>query len=372
MNSRERLLKTLKKEKPDRVPVSLYEFDGFYDSWIRDYPGYAEILEYAEDKTDKMYFWYPEQKSPALYYGEIDSSDIRSETREEKGSVHERTVVRTPKGELSSCVRYDEGVHTGWQIEHLCKNTEDAEKLLSIPYVPYEPDVSSFAERDKELGEKGILMGDIPDALCMTVELFGFNDFLMIYMDSPDIIFRLLDFFQERVYTYLNYLLENGAVTVYRIVGPEYATPPYMNPDAFDSLVTVFDTELVSLLHRYGGWARLHSHGKIKEVLPSFLEMGIDATDPVEPPPQGDITLKEARKVCGNDVVLIGNIEERLFEAEDKQDVEMAVKQAMEEGPAENGVFILCPSAMPLSTPLDRRVKENIMHYIDCGLAYGA
>lgn len=31
MDSRERLLKTLNGEETDRVPISLYEFDGFYD-----------------------------------------------------------------------------------------------------------------------------------------------------------------------------------------------------------------------------------------------------------------------------------------------------------------------------------------------------
>ncbi|HCG76702.1 TPA: hypothetical protein DEW49_02185, partial [bacterium] len=59
MTSRERLLRTLKGEKVDRIPISLYEFDGFYDGWIHNYPEYVKILEYAKDKTDKMYFWSP-------------------------------------------------------------------------------------------------------------------------------------------------------------------------------------------------------------------------------------------------------------------------------------------------------------------------
>ena len=31
----------LKGEPVDRVPISLYEFDGFYDSWIHKAPEYA-------------------------------------------------------------------------------------------------------------------------------------------------------------------------------------------------------------------------------------------------------------------------------------------------------------------------------------------
>ena len=71
----------------------------------------------------------------------------------------------------------------------------------------------------------------------------------------------------------------------------------------------------------------------------------------------------------GEKVVLIGNIEERLFEVGNKKDIEVAVKTAIEEA---NGTpFILCPTTVPLTTPLDKRIKENIIHYIDCGIKYG-
>jgi len=98
--------------------------------------------------------------------------------------------------------------------------------------------------------------------------------------------------------------------------------------------------------------------------------MGIDAIDPLEPPPDGDVELKDARKILGNEVVLIGNIEERLFEIGSKDDIERQVKKAINEGASEGG-FILCPTAMPLTTPLRKEIKENIIHYIDCGLKYG-
>lgn len=369
MTSKERLLNVFEGKKNDRVPISLYEFDGFYDGWIYDYPEYVEILEYAKGKTDKMYFWAPEIKTPSLFYGEIEPDMIKTEKWEEGGETHTKTIIKTPGGELYSHSRTDKGVHTSWTIEHFCKDIKDAEKILSIPYVPLKPDVSSFFKKEKELGDEGILMGDIPDALCLTVGMFGFSKFLMVYIDHPEIIFKLINFFQERIYNYLKYLLENGAITLYRIVGPEYATPPYLRPDDFDKLVTLFDKELVGLLHKFGAKARLHSHGKIKSVLNSFLEMEIDATDPVEPPPDGDITLKEAREILGERIVLIGNIEERLFEIGSKKDIEEAVKKAIEE--TEGTSFILCPTAMPLTTPLDKKIKENIIHYIDSGIKYG-
>ncbi len=370
LTSRQRLLRTLRGEKPDRVPISLYEFDGFYDDWIYDYPEYVNILEYAKDKTDKMYFWSPPGDKSVLFYGVMDEQDIETTEWKEGKSIYTKTEIKTPRGKLSSLSRQDEGVHTTWTIEHLCKDEKDAEKILSLPYLPWRPPVDSFFELDRELGDSGIVMGDIPDALCLTADIFGFTRFLTTYIDNPKLIFKLMDFFQERIYDFLEYLLTNGAVTLYRIVGPEYATPPYLSPKEFDKLVTAYDRELINLLHRYGGFARLHSHGKIGKVMKSFLEMEIDATDPVEPPPDGDVELKEVREILGEKVTLIGNIEEKLFHMGGKEDMEKAVRKAIEEG-ASGGPFILCPTAMPLTTPLARKIQENIIHYIDCGVKYG-
>ncbi len=370
MTSKERILKILRGEKPDRIPVSLYEFDGFYDSWIHNYPEYEAILKYAEGKTDRFYFWSPSGDKPNIFLGELPPDIIKTTGWREGVSTFTKTIVKTPAGEISNLVRQDDGVHTGWELEKFCKNEADTEKVLSLPYLSYKPPVNSFFELDKRLGETGIIMGDLPDALLLTVELFGFSRFLMLYIDNPSLIFKLLDFFQERILNYAQYLLENGAITLYRICGPEYATPPYLSPDSFDKLVTPYDRKLISLLHKYGARARLHSHGRIKKALPSFSEMGIDATDPLEPPPDGDVTLAEARALLGNKVTLFGNIEERLFETGAKNDVEEAVREAVEEGAAD-GPFVLCPTAMPLNTPLDKNIGANIIHYINCGLKYG-
>ena len=370
MNPRERLLKTLNGEETDRVPISMYEFDGFYDDWIYDHPEYMRILEYAERKTDKMYFWTPSDSKPVLFYGVVEEENLERKTWKEGESTYAKTTIKTPKGTVSSISRQDSGVHTSWTIEHLCKSEQDARKILSIPYEPWRPPVDTFSKLDDKLNGSGLVLVDIPDALCLTVDLFGLTRFLRTYMTHKSLILELMDFFHERICSYLRHLLAEGAVTIYRVVGPEYATPPYLHPKEFDRLVTSYDVDLVELLHRYGGYARLHSHGKVKRVLSSFKEMGIDATDPLEPPPDGDIELNEARQVLGSEVTLVGNIEERLFEVGSKGDIERAVKKAVKAGTKDGG-FILCPTAMPLTTPLRRRIQENIIFYIDCGLKYG-
>ena len=369
-SSRERLVKVLRGEKPDRVPISLYEFDGFYDSWIHEYPEYVAILKYAEGKTDKMFFWAPSDSKPVLFYNAVDEQSIKREAWQEKSSTYIKTEIETPKGVVSTLIRQDKGIHTSWTIKPFCSSDEEAERILSIPYEPWRPNVDSFFSLDHKLGDSGIVMGDVPDALCLTVELFGLSRFLNIYVRNRPLVFELMDFFHERVCNYLEHLLKNGAVTMYRVCGSEYAIPPYLHPKEFDKLVKSYDVDLVNLLHKYGGYARLHSHGKVKKVLPAIREMGVDAIDPLEPPPDGDVELDEARGILGAETVLMGNVEERLFEIGSKTDIEKQVRKAIGQAAATDG-FILCPTAMPITTPLRKKIQQNILHYIDCGLKYG-
>lgn len=370
LTSRERLQRIFRREPVDRVPIYLYEFHGFYDNWIRDYPGYVEILDYAADKCDDLHTWNPPTPQNVLFGGELDEDAVTKEHWEEDGSKFTRTNIKTPTGPLSMLHREDPGIHTAWQIEHLCKNVEDARNVLSLPFVPYKGSVESFAEMDAELGDRGLPMGDMADALAHTVDLFGFATFLMIYVDQPTIIFRLLDFFQERILARLEYQLAGGAVSLYRIVGAEYAGVPYMSPDDFKKVVTSYDREMVNLLHRYGGQARIHSHGNIRDMIPELLAMKIDATDPVEPPPDGNIELAEARELLGEDVILFGNVEECIFEIGTPGEVREAVRIAIEAVEGKN--FVLTPTAMPLTTPLDPKIKDNILAYIDAGIEFGS
>ena len=370
LTSRERIIKTLKREKTDRVPICLYEFDGIYESWIHNYPEYEEILQHAEGKTDKFFHWSPVSCNDVFFFGKFDSKNIKIRSWDEGKSRFTRYTYVTPKGEITSLYRNDESIHTTWCLEHLCKNREDAEKILSIPYIPAEYSVNNYFELDKKIGDRGIVIGDIGDALCHIPDLFGFSNFMMVYLDEPELIFRLLDFFQERLIGYLEQILNKGAKTLYRICGSEYATPPYFSPADFEKLVFNYDRKLIDILHKHGAYARIHSHGKVKKILNYLKEMNADATDPIEPPPDGDVEISEAREILGDNVILFGNIEERLFEIGTKEDIKREVKKTLESW-KKAGNFVLCPTAMPLNTPLDTKISDNIKCYIDYGYEFG-
>ena len=79
---------------------------------------------------------------------------------------------------------------------------------------------------------------------------------------------------------------------MWRIYGPEFATEPLLPSRFFAEYVVPYTGPMVKMIQRHGGFVRLHCHGRIRNVLPHIAAMGVDAIDPIEPPPQGDVQLE--------------------------------------------------------------------------------
>ncbi|MFO7698838.1 MAG: uroporphyrinogen decarboxylase family protein [Anaerolineae bacterium] len=147
---------------------------------------------------------------------------------------------------------------------------------------------------------------------------------------------------------------------LWRIVGPEFATPPFLPPRLFRAYVNRYDTALIAAIQRHGGYARLHCHGRIARVLDAIAEMGPDALDPIEPPPQGDVNLADVRARYGSQMVLFGNLEVSEIENLPTEQFRERVRRALEEGTAGVGRgFCLLPSSCPYGRELSLLTLRN-------------
>jgi hypothetical protein len=63
--------------------------------------------------------------------------------------------------------------------------------------------------------------------------------------------------------------------------------------------VVGYDTPMVKAIQASSGYARIHSHGRLRLILPAISATGCDGLDPIEPPPQGDMRLAEVREQVG-------------------------------------------------------------------------
>jgi hypothetical protein len=296
--------------------------------------------------------------------------DIEERKWQEGDSLITRRVAHTPKGDLSQTTKVYGDVHTIWQTEHWCKNSDDVDKALSIPYEPLDWDFSDFARITGEVGENGIIMSSIPDPLCLAAEMMEFGEYTIWAMMETEHFAKTIDIMHERLMENLKRMLDTQVVDLYRIYGPEYATPPFLPPRFFRQFVVPYVAKIVELIHSRGGQVRLHCHGKIGQVLDMILETGADGTDPCEAPPDGDITLAEVKRRVAGQMSLFGNIQLKLLEHGTPAEVDVAVRAAMDAAKSGGG-FIIMPAAAPINTPLAKNTEENYLQFIESAWEYG-
>jgi uroporphyrinogen-III decarboxylase len=143
----------------------------------------------------------------------------------------------------------------------------------------------------------------------------------------------------------LEVLLASRNVDVVWMGGCEWITPPMASRETYVELVQESEAEIIRHIHAAGALSQIHCHGNIRSTLELIIERGADYTEPVEPPPQGDITFAEAKRIAGSRMTLGGNIEASLLANGSASQVSSAVAKAFEGG---SHRMVLMPSAYPI------------------------
>lgn len=366
MNSKERLLRCIRHEPVDRVPISTYELVGWNEnSWENREPSYKALMDAVREYTDCVYMLNPGVR-------EVPNSSSEVTEWDEGMSHFTKRTFRT-KGESLSCMyREDRNVHTAWTLEHLLKDISDIDKYLDIPYEPPVFDMGDFFGRKEKLGDKGLMMISVEDPICLAAELFKMEEFLVFAMTEKDKIKYFLDAIHERqMYALKSMLKHDVKDIIFRVCGPEYATPPYLPPEYFHDFVTCYLIDICREIKQAGGIPRIHCHGKIKKIIEQFALTDAEAIDPVEPPPDGDMELSEIKRLYGGKLCIFGNIELKELEVSNEARIDYLVKKAMEDAKEGSG-FVLMPTAAPINAPLSPVTAKNYLQMIESALKYGA
>lgn len=355
----------LRGEPVDRPAVNFYEIGGFAvdpsdpDPFnVYNDPSWEPLLQLAEEQTDLI-----RMRSPVkLRCHEVDLS--RHERREyiKDGYRFNRVTLKAGGRTLTSLTRRSPDVDTTWMIEPLLKNTDDLKAYLSLPDETFaeKVDVTELVEEDKRLGDRGIVMVDTEDPLCAAASLFNMEDFMVIALTEQKLFHRLLEKLAGYIYARTRASAEAFPGHLWRIYGPEYATEPYLPPRLFREYVVRYTSPMIEMIHKHGGFARIHCHGRIRAVLDYIVEMRADAIDPIEPPPHGDVELAYVRNKYGKDLGLFGNIEFAEIENTEPADFEKLVEKSLHDGTQGEGKgFVLMPSAAPIDRKITPRIMQN-------------
>jgi uroporphyrinogen-III decarboxylase len=371
MNRRERLLYTLRGQKVDRPAVCFYEINGYDENPddknpfnIFSHPSWLPLIELAREKTDRIIMRgvaFKEIAPDPIGHIAVDETTIRN------GSRYIKRTVKAGNHQLTMETRQDPDINTIWTIEPLLKNVNDLDIFLDLPVfgAGETVDATAFLKAESDIGETGLVMIDTPDPLCLAALLFDMSNYTMIALTEQERFHRLLDRFAEVLITKTREVAKLLPGRLWRIYGPEFASPPYLPPLLFHEYVYRYVKPMIDIIHQSGGFARIHCHGNIRDILDDIVDMGADAIDPIEPPPQGDVELKFVREKYGDKLVLFGNLECADIENLPTNEFRKKIVRAVNEGTENSGRgFVLMPSASPYGRVLSNQALENYQEMV--------
>ncbi len=377
MSRKARLMATLRGEPVDRPAVSFYEIGGWKldpddpDPFnVYNSADWWPLIRLAEEETDLIRMLGPDRK-PAP--GNCREEFVRTETLIQDGLRFTRVTVDVGGRVLTSLSRRDPDVATTWTIEHLLKDDADVRAYLQLPDQVFaeEYGVRSLLAEEAALGDAGIVMVDVADPICEVASLFSMADYTVLALTEPALFHQLLEQHARHIQPMVERVSALFPGRLWRVVGSEYASEPFLPPHLYQEYVVRYTGPLVEAIQRHGGFARIHSHGRLRHILAHIASMGVSALDPVEPPPQGDMHLIEVRREVGEQMVLFGNIEASELELLPPDVFAKRVTQAIQEGM--DGVgrgFVLMPSACPYGRRLAPHVIANYETMIRLATSY--
>ena len=336
MTRRERLKHCYFGEEIDRPAV--YSRTGYPS----DDSSYDRLKAYLEEYSDLKVSWWGgqfESTYPVETLVESYSEDFQRRIE----------ILHSPQGDLRRSFLVGLKGQPGLQETFFVNTAEDAAKYLSLPLPQIEGgDVSSFFALDADMGDKGITeigLGLNPGGF--VAELCGSENFALMSIKDREILHQLCARQMALQVQRVKFLLGVGVGPFFSMLGEEYIVPPLHGPKDFHDFNVKYDKPIIDLLHEAGGRVHIHSHGSIKRVFHGFVDMGTDVLHPFEPPPQGDISAREAKEFARGKMCLEGNIQiHRMYSAtpEDiRRETEQLIAAAFDDGKG----LIVCPTASP-------------------------
>ncbi len=366
MNSKERLLRALNREKPDRLPATVHQWQQYHlDTYMGGVDALTAFKQTGLDAAIQYFeamgqFWIPNAEKYI-----VQTPQWREEVEVVNANPLNKLLyhtIKTPEGELT----YKTGgnLTTTWITEYLVKRHEDIDVIKK--YMPVAKlDKENIKKAYDSIGDGGILRGFVwgdqagcwQHACC----LMDVNQLILEAMDNPDWVHKFLKILLDKK---LHFIEESLKGTKFDLIetGGGASSDTLISPKMHAEFCMPYDKQIHQALHRIGHKSSYHTCGGMMHILDCILKNETDASETLSPPGVGgNITEPEkVRGVFGGKVAMIGGIDQ--FNILTNGTVQMIQNEVhrLFEGFGKNGGYIMSASDHFFDVPV-----ENLNTFAD-------
>lgn len=128
---------------------------------------------------------------------------------------------------------------------------------------------------------------------------------------------------------------------------------PFFTPDQFDELIVPYLKEVIAEYRKMGYYTIKHTDGNIMPIVKQMADCKPDAIHSLDP--QGNVNLREVRKIVGDQIALVGNVNCGLLQTGTDEECDADVMRSLKEGMADGKGYIFSTSnCVYTGLPLER------------------
>jgi len=156
-------------------------------------------------------------------------------------------------------------------------------------------------------GREFSIHGEVTSPLDYFLDLFGFEQALVGFVEEPERSLAVLDRITDAVLPLAVGMAARGLDAV-KLSSP-YAGAGFLSPEFYRRFVLPFEGRIVRAVRSAGAHAYLHTCGDIHDRLELMAGSGASGLECLDPPPLGRTELADAKRRVGGILFLKGNID---------------------------------------------------------------
>lgn len=374
MTSRERILKALRHEDSDKVPVDLGSTESSGITWIA-YENLKEELGLTGDtKIFDLLQMIVKVEDEVLDAVGSDAQPLLIEPREwkpfefvkekkvlvpalariEKGQNGQTAILSEDGIQISRCPKdgiYFDSIYHAFQT---ARSTDDIDKgfdILRSTDLPYymDEDFDSLGSRAKRLKEETsrAIVGNLwVHLLAAGQDLFGYEDFMIRLVSDKKLVHH---YFERQIEAYIpridDYIEKAGQYLDIIQVNDDLGTQNglMLSTGLYNEMIRPYHARLWAYIKQKSKkYILLHSCGSVYGLIPGFIEMGVDALNPVQVSAR-DMDTAKLKKEFGKDITFWGGgcDTQKILPYGSVKDVKEEVKRRVDDLYKDGG-FIFC------------------------------
>ncbi|MFO7610953.1 MAG: uroporphyrinogen decarboxylase family protein [Clostridia bacterium] len=323
MNSRERLLNSIKGYETDRI------------AWSPFLPYYWESLPESVRKSGMLEFYKSIGADPLFrgYCTLIKKEYKYSSISEKTEGKCRQVLIETPVGSLEFLYSYSEQGDTWFLTGHPIKCEEDYKILTYLNEdMIIKPDFSRYEAGMQAMGKEALLIPIIGSEMKSSYQSLlenwaGTVEATYAVYDFPETLGECLYAMKQNSRKAVEIAVQCGAEAY---IFWEDSSTGNISPDFFRLYVADEISGWADILHREGKYLIHHACGQLRNLLPEMAKTGIDVIESMSPPPTGDIYTYEARALLPDNIGLIGGIEPTVLLNYNMEDLAEYVREIIE------------------------------------------